>query len=516
MVPTPRAGSPTTSSPGDELRRLRELLGDLDAVVWEADASSGRYTFVSERANDILGYPPDAFLDEPGFWAAHLHPEDRDSAVKEFVLGVEEARPHDTEYRFVHADGRIVWVRDIGHTVTDDRGVPLTARGLMMDVTAQKHAEERAEETDVRYRSLLENLPAIVYRESVRDADGGVVYVSPQVREILGLDPEAMLGTAWVSTVHPDDRERVMELQRIADETGEPFAAEYRVLAGGGRVVWIRDGAVLVRDDDGRPRFWQGVMLDVSGEVRAEDLEHDLEVEREETAQLRELDEMKNTFLAAVSHDLRTPLAAILGLAVTLEQQPLGAEDARDLASRIVANARKLERMVSDLLDLDRLTRGIVEPNLLPTDVGGLVALVVAEADVVADREVSVQAEQVVLQSDAGKIERIVENLLANAARHTPPDARIWISIRADLGGALILVEDDGPGVPGGQAEVIFEPFRKAAGTDYSPGVGIGLTLVARFAELLGGRAWVEDRQGGGASFRVWLPDLGDPDDDSA
>lgn len=515
VAPIPRVGPPATASPGGELRRLRALLGDLDAVVWEADAASGRFTFVSERASDILGFLPNAFLDDPGFWATHLHPEDRESAVKEFVLGIEEARPHDIEYRFMHADGRVVWIRDIGHTVTGDRGVPLTARGLMVDVTAQKHAEERAEESEVRYRSLLENLPAIVYRESVRDADGGVVYVSPQIRTILGIDPEAMLGSAWVSTVHPDDRQRIVELQRVADETGEPFAAEYRVLAGGGRVVWIRDGAILVRDAEGRPRFWQGVMLDVSGEVRAEDLERDLEAEREEAAQLRELDDVKNTFLAAVSHDLRTPLAAILGLAVTLEQQPLGVEDARDLASRIVANARKLERMVTDLLDLDRLTRGIVEPNLLPTDVGGLVALVVGEADVLAGRDASVQAEEVVLQSDAGKIERIVENLLANAARHTPADVRIWISIKAHEGGALILVEDEGPGVPAGQAEAIFEPFRKAAGTDYTPGVGIGLTLVARFAELLGGRAWVQDREGGGASFRVWLPDLGDPEADT-
>lgn len=512
VAPTPRVDPLATTSPDEELHRLRALLGDLDAVVWEAEAASGRFTFVSERASDILGYPPKAFLEDKGFWADHLHPEDREAAVKEFVLGMEEARPHDMEYRFLDPTGGVVWVRDIGHTVTDERGAPVTARGLMVDITAQKLAEERAVETEVRYRSLLENLPAVVYMESVRDADGGVIYVSPQVREILGLEPEAMLGAAWESTIHPDDRARVLELQRAADRSGEPFSAEYRVLAGDGRVLWIRDGAVLVRDAEGRPSFWQGVMLDVSGEIRAEDLERDLEAEREHAAELRERDEMKNTFLAAVSHDLRTPLAAILGLAVTLERQPLDTEDAHDLVSRIVTNARKLERLVSDLLDLDRLTRGTVEPNLLPTDVGGLVALVVAESEVLSGREASVHTEDVVVHTDAAKIERIVENLLANAARHTPAEARIWISVRAEDGGALVLVEDDGPGIPAGQRERVFEPFRKGSGTDYTPGVGIGLTLVARFAELLGGRAWVQDRDGRGASFRVWLPDLGDPD----
>ena len=128
-------------------------------------------------------------------------------------------------------------------------------------------------------------------------------------------------------------------------------------------------------------------MLDITERKEAEEqLERALEVEREATHALRALDEMKNTFLQAVSHDLRTPLAAILGLAVTLERGDvdLEAEETHDLARRIAANARKLDRLVTDLLDLDRLARGIVEPKLLPTDVGALVRRVVAESELVA------------------------------------------------------------------------------------------------------------------------------------
>ena len=102
-------------------------------------------------------------------------------------------------------------------------------------------------------------------------------------------------------------------------------------------------------------------------------------------------------------------------------------------------------------------------------------------------------------------VERIVENLLANAAKHTPGDSRIWVRVERREGGALIVVEDDGPGVPAEDREAIFEPFRRGAVPARSAGMGVGLALVARFAELHGGRAWVEEREGGGASFRVFL-----------
>jgi signal transduction histidine kinase/putative methionine-R-sulfoxide reductase with GAF domain len=224
---------------------------------------------------------------------------------------------------------------------------------------------------------------------------------------------------------------------------------------------------------------------------------------------LRALDEMKNMFLDAVSHELRTPLAAVLGIALTLQRGDveLSSEDHLDLVTRLVTNARKLERLLSDLLDLDRLTRGILRPNRHPTDVAALVRRVIENSDLLNNHEVTVDAPPVSVDLDGPKVERIVENLLANTARHTPAGTHVRVGITRRDGGILLVVEDDGPGIPADLRESIFQPFQQGPNRNpHSPGVGIGLSLVARFAELHGGRAWVDERAGGGASFHVFLP----------
>jgi PAS domain S-box-containing protein len=227
---------------------------------------------------------------------------------------------------------------------------------------------------------------------------------------------------------------------------------------------------------------------------------------------LRNLDEAKSGFLQAVSHDLRTPLASVLGISLTLQRGrgQLGPADTDDLLGRLTANARKLDRILTGLLDLDRLDRGIVELRRERVDLARLVAGVVSEAheELLNGHPVSLELLPVQVVADAAKVERIVENLLANAARHTDPGTPIWVRVTHGERGALLCVDDAGPGVPAEQRESIFRPFERGPGGDsYTPGSGVGLALVAQIASLHDGHAWVEDRAGGGASFRVLLPE---------
>ena len=247
---------------------------------------------------------------------------------------------------------------------------------------------------------------------------------------------------------------------------------------------------------------------------REQELKNSLRRELAAADQLRAADAMKDTFLRAVSHDLRTPLTAMLGVAVTLERTRLNLprEQALDLVAMLVEKTRKLERLLKDLLDLNRLEEGVLEPNRSLTDVRELVHRVVTEVDQLAGWPIDIEAEPIQAFIDGPKVERIVENLLLNTTRHTPPGTRVWVKALARGPDLELIVEDAGPGVPAELAGTIFEAFRRGAGPAptmaHARGVGIGLSLVARFAALHGGHAWVDERWGGGAAFHVLLPDV--------
>ena len=369
-----------------------------------------------------------------------------------------------------------------------------------------------------RFHELVESIDAIFWEADPETF--AFTFLSRRAALVLGA-PESPSGapSAWGEHVHRRDRPAaIAALQSRLATPGDDVSLEYRALGDEGESLWLRD-TVHVGTDARGERQLRGMIVDITERKRAEQALKRSEQkysdafrrERDATQQLRALDDMKNTFLEAVSHDLRTPLTSILGSALTLEQAGLEIprEDALDLLRRIAANARKLERLLSDLLDLDRLQRGIVSPQRRPTDVGALVAQSVQESELLGGRQIELSTEGLVVNVDAAKVERIVENLLANAARHTPAGSPLWIRVTGERGGGvLIAVDDAGPGVPDDMKDAVFEPFRQGdGGPNPSPGVGVGLSLVARFAELHGGSAWVEDRPGGGASFRVYLPD---------
>jgi PAS domain S-box-containing protein len=384
---------------------------------------------------------------------------------------------------------------------------------LMVDITEYRRTERALRQAEAKYRSLVEGLPAVVYIADFGE-EGAWRYISPQIRSILGFTPEEFMAGArfWRERIVPEDRELAFQAElRVLRGEGR-LQCEYRITAKDGRLVWIREEGDAVHDEDtGKALYLQGVMYDITELKLAEErLVRALEVEKEASARERALNQMQHSFLQAVSHDLRTPLTSILGNALTLQRDDihLSPGEAQELLGSVAANARKLQRLVTDLLDLDRITRGVIEPNRVEADITRLIVNVLEEC-ATEDHPVRLAHEGAVPgHVDVAQVERIVENLVVNAIRYTLPGTPVWVSARREGDGVLITVEDAGPGVPPELRERIFEPFRQGSEVvQHSPGVGIGLSLVARFAELHGGRAWVEERPGGGASFRVLLPD---------
>jgi len=409
--------------------------------------------------------------------------------------------------------GALIAVGDAGGEPFDESAVRL-ARGIG-DLTALALGNARRISELERFHRLVESLDAVFWEA---EADGlRVTFLGGRVEELFGDGADAWLDRPWGEHITDADRSLAVAEVRRAIAEGTDASVEYRVGAPGGDGRWLRDLVTVVRGSQG-PRQLRGLTVDVTERRHAEQTLRESERkyseaflrEREAAEQLRALDAMKNTFLEAVSHDLRTPLTSILGSALTLEQSRLEmpATDALDLVHRVAANARKLERLLGDLLDLDRLQRGIVSPQRRSTDIGALIARVLAEVENPDGRAIDVEVGLLTANVDGPKVERIVENLVANALRHTAPEAQVLVWAHAVDGGIEIGVDDAGPGVPDDARESIFEPFEQRPGptSGHSPGVGIGLSLVRRFAELHDGRAWVEPREGGGSSFRVFLP----------
>jgi signal transduction histidine kinase len=233
-----------------------------------------------------------------------------------------------------------------------------------------------------------------------------------------------------------------------------------------------------------------------------------VEAEADRSTGLRELNDVKDTLLHAVSHDLKGPLAGIIGAMQTIrrDEELHLTEDEREALYQVIEHSgRKMNRLIDDLLDLDRIDRGKLHPQREPTDVGALARRVVGDTAQIIDHPVRVRADAVLVNVDPGKVERVVENLLVNAVRHTPPGTAVLVDVAAHGDGVELVVEDHGPGVPDDLKTLLFEPFRQGE-TSSAGGMGIGLSLVQRFAELHGGSAHVDDAAGGGARFVVTLP----------
>jgi PAS domain S-box-containing protein len=389
--------------------------------------------------------------------------------------------------------------------------VVIRLNGVMVDINEHRRTERQLRETENKYRTLVEGLPAVVYIAEFGE-DGAWSYISPQIESVLGFSADEWMSGArlWRDRILPEDRQIALDAEQQLLAGDRHMQCEYRIAGRDERVIWIREEAEPLMNDVGSPVYMQGVMYDITEQKQAEArLVTALEREKEASSRLRALHEMQNSFLQAVSHDLRTPLTTILGGALILarDEGAIPPAEAKELLGRMAANAQKLHRLLTNLLDLDRMSRGIVEPNRDMVDLTRLVAGVLNEIEAENHPITITTTAPVFADVDAAHCERIVENLVTNAVRYTPSGTPIWISV-VDVGdGALLTVEDAGPGVPEELREAIFEPFRQGGETiKHSPGVGVGLSLVARFAELHRGRVWVEERSGGGASFKVHLP----------
>jgi PAS domain S-box-containing protein len=266
-------------------RRYRSLVEAIPAITYLEFASpeapeESRFAYMSPQVEEILGFTPEEAAGDPLFFKHTLHPEDRDRVMAESMRVQGTGEPFDEEFRQRTKDGSYRWIHDRALLVRDDEGSPVFWHGVATDITARKEAEQSLRLLEERYRTLVEQIPAVTFIEELGGPpdETWFTYLSPQAAEIFGKSAEELLAdpSHLADFVHPQDRDRVYAANARSEETGEPFNEEFRILRPDGRVVWLDSRAVLVRDDEGRPRFWQGVAIDVTAHRELESRYRDL------------------------------------------------------------------------------------------------------------------------------------------------------------------------------------------------------------------------------------------------
>ena len=488
---------------------FRELVEQLPLAVYvSALDRTSHAVYVSPAIVDLLGYEMDEWRSTPDLFERAVHPDDRTRVLAAVAASKRTGEPYADEYRMRRADGSLLWVDDKAATVTDARGRPLYWQGFLIDVSDRKEAE-------IRYRALVEQLPLITYIDSPHSTGDAALYISPQVEEILGHPVERWHEREFfLEHVHPDDRARVAEAQEQARETGEPLIHEYRFTTDTGQIVWLEDMLTIVQDETGKPWYSQGFAVDVTARKLAEaEREQLLARLQRQNERLRELDRMKDEFIALVSHELRTPLTSIRGyLELLVDPETLEDSERASFLGVIERNAERLQRLVEDLLLAAQAEAETLRLKLVEVDLAKIaVDCAEASAPTAAARDIAlgctVLATPTVL-GDAGRLAQVVDNLLSNAIKFTPSGGGVHIRVSQSDDAALIEVADSGSGIPQGEHAALFSRFFRTerARRDAVAGVGLGLSIAKALVEAHGGDIDFSSSDEEGTTFRVHLP----------
>jgi len=312
-----------------------------------------------------------------------------------------------------------------------------------------------------------------------------------------------------IDHIHPDDRDRITADLASLTERPTSIRDEYRIVRPDGTTRWVESRMESIPDARGAVRSILGTLQDVSSVHAAhEALRAAVERERLAADRITEADRYKDGLLTAVSHEVRTPLTVLLGVTETLSRPDVLGDAAlvNQLVTRLAANAQRLDALLEDLLAAERAIDGDLEAQRRPTRLSSVASAVVDRLDL-DGRPVHIEVTTDEVHVDPDLVARILDHLLTNARRYTEPTCDVWIRTEVEHGDLVLVVEDAGPGVPPSDADDVFRLFHHGRTIEHSPGTGIGLFLVARFAEAHGGTARVEPRPGGGASFRILLAD---------
>ncbi len=368
---------------------------------------------------------------------------------------------------------------------------------------------EALQRSEADHRAIFERAPMGIARVS---AEGDLVEANAALMSMLEHDFATLRDQAWPDLLRSYDqaaaRWRVAPLLAGISSGG---SVQLRAATGGGRWLWLQMTATSIPDQSGRPEHVLVMIEDVTKVRDAQDkVTEALEAQKSANADLEKLDRTKTEFLSIVSHEFRTALTGIQGFSELIRDGGLEPDELRAYGGYIFNDADRVNRLIGDMLDLDRMESGRMTIRMADVDINEVLsdALARATSSTSVEFKPDLDPRLPIVTGDRDRLVQVVSNLVNNAVKYSPEGGTVTISSRADGGYALITVSDTGLGIPPGEIAHVFERFRRVrSGAAQSiAGTGLGLTIVKQIVEMHGGKIWVESAVGHGSAFHFTIP----------
>jgi PAS domain S-box-containing protein len=499
------------------LQRRSVDISRLAAVVESSDDAiitktlDGIIVTWNQGAERVFGYTPEEVI---GRSVTILIPPDHVNEEPAILARMRRGERVD-HYETVrqHKNGTRIDISLSISPLKDADGRIVGASKIARDITRQKRTEAALRASEQRFRSTADSAPALIW---MADTSKGCTWLNRSWLEFTRRPMSRELGFGWSEIVHVDDLDALIQLYDESFAARRPFRIEIRLRRHDGNWRWMVNTAVPLFEEEGHLfSGYIGSMIDITEMRRAaSDRESLLEAERAARNESERLGRMKDEFLATLSHELRTPLNAVLGWTVLLRRLSPGSADYVKGLETIERNARAQSRIIEDLLDMSRIISGNVQLDVKPLNLRTVVesAMEALRPSAEAKRlrlSAFLDADAGQVCGDANRLQQVMWNLLTNAAKFTPADGQIQVTLRRQDDHVEVCVRDSGIGIQPDFLPYVFDRFRQADAsiTREQGGLGLGLAIVKHLVELHGGV--VKARSNGvglGSSFIVCLP----------
>lgn len=460
----------------------------------------GRFTTVNDTLCAITGYSREELLQRT--FQDITHPDDLDVDIALATkLANGELQQYTIEKRYIRRDGSLVFVNLSGSALRDPFGDPLGFVAIIEDISERKAAEEAVRRSEQRFRSVFLHAGTGI---AIADMDGTFLQCNPAYEAILGYTEAELRVVNFAELVHPDDRASNMRaLAPLRAGEVPHFEIENRYVRKDGRTVWVHKFVALLYDAVGRPANLVALVTDVTGQRQLRESQH-------------EAMRQKDAFIAVLAHELRNPLAP-MRTAVALLNRAGPAEPALERALTVIdRQVVHMSRLVDDLLDVSRLSRGELRLQRGPTRLDAVIESALEQTQpIIAQQRQHIRLEglqePIEIEADAVRLTQVVGNLLNNAAKYSPPDTEILLTVSREGDEVVIAVRDRGVGIPAEQLQRVFDLFAQtdSARALSRGGLGIGLALARQLVVLHGGTITASSPGPGlGSEFVVRLPGL--------